>query len=140
MAKRISLREFQESLVARLTSAARGEAARSWLGVETGTVRWLVDLFDSGEVVPLPELTPVPLTRSWFAGIANNHGSNSALLVKRTLGLKTLEDLEPKVEDAADSGARPWSGECYVDNQRQEWTRLRVRKLLADLSFLDVGQ
>ena len=85
----------------------------------------------------MPPQTKISGHRS--AGVAN-HGSNSALLVKRTLGLKTLEDLEPKVEDAADSGARPWSGECYVDNQRQEWTRLRVRKLLADLSFLDVGQ
>ena len=134
MAKRISLREFQESLVERLNSAQRGATRRALLGVASGDDLWLLDLSDSGEVVPLPELTTVPLTKPWFAGIANirgslysvvdfsafrggeptrrnanarlllvgaRHGINSALLVDRTLGLKSLDDLEP-LEAAAD--------------------------------------
>ena len=75
MAKRISLREFQESLVQRLTSARRGETARALLGVQSGNEHWLLELSDSGEVVPLPALTTVPLTRPWFAGIANVRGT-----------------------------------------------------------------
>jgi twitching motility protein PilI len=81
MAKRISLREFQQSLSERLVSAKRGDAGQALLGIESGTAdtpggeRWLVDLTDSGEVVPLTALTSVPLTHDWFSGIANIRGA-----------------------------------------------------------------
>ncbi len=75
MAKRISLREFQVGLVERLTSAARGETSRALLGVLSGKNYWLLNLSDAGEIVPLPLLSPVPLTKSWFVGIANIRGS-----------------------------------------------------------------
>ncbi len=75
MAKRISLREFQEGLVQRLTTAARGESSRALLGVLSGSDHWLLNLSDAGEIVPLPPLTSVPLTKPWFAGIANIRGT-----------------------------------------------------------------
>jgi twitching motility protein PilI len=169
MAKRISLREFQEGLAARLTTAARGEAARSLLGVKSGNNYWLVDLYDSGEVVPLPPLRTVPLTKHWFSGITNirgtlysvvdfsaflggdatprnsdarllligaKHGSNSALLVTRTLGLKAIDTLQAKSVAAA---PQAWLGERFSDSQDQSWTLLNVRQLLTDPDFLDVG-
>jgi twitching motility protein PilI len=172
MAKRISLREFQEGLVARITSAALGEASRSLLGVKSGNDHWLVDLFDSGEVVPLPPLTNVPLTKQWFSGITNirgtlysvidfsafqggestphnsearllligaKHGSNSALLVTRTLGLKSIETLQAAPNNADSADRRPWIGEQFADAQGQSWTLLNVRQLLADPAFLDIG-
>ncbi len=80
MAKRISLREFQQGLSERLLSARRGDSELTLLGVESGAAdlpggsHWLLDLGDSGEVVPLPQLTPAPLTKPWFAGIANIRG------------------------------------------------------------------
>lgn len=80
MAERISLREFQQSLSDRLVSARRGEGGQTLLGIESGAgdvsggSHWLIDLADSGEVVPLPQLAPAPLTKSWFAGIANIRG------------------------------------------------------------------
>ena len=80
MAKRISLREFQQGLSERLLSARRGDGELTLLGIESGKAdlpggsHWLLDLGDSGEVVPLPQLTPAPLTKSWFAGIANIRG------------------------------------------------------------------
>lgn len=80
MAGRISLREFQQSLSERLLSASRGEGGQALLGIESGAAdlaggsHWLIDLADSGEVAPLPALTPVPLTKPWFAGIANIRG------------------------------------------------------------------
>ena len=80
MAKRISLRDFQRGLSERLLSARRGQGGQTLLGVESGAEHlaggnhWLVDLADSGEVVPLTRLTPAPLTKSWFAGIANIRG------------------------------------------------------------------
>ncbi len=169
MAKRISLREFQASLSLRLTSAQRGEARRALLGVASGNEFWLLDLSDSGEVVPLPSLTTVPLTKPWFAGIANvrgtlysvvdfsafrgheatrrnanarlllvgaRHGSNSALLVDRTLGLRSIDDLEPI---AAADEKTVWAGDVRQDAQGRKWTLLKLRDLLADPAFLDVG-
>jgi twitching motility protein PilI len=169
MAKRISLREFQESLAQRLTSAHRGEARRALLGVASGNDYWLLDLADSGEVVPLPPLTTVPLTKPWFAGIANirgtlysvvdfsafrgreptrrnanarlllvgaRHGTNSALLVDRTLGLRSIDDLDPVPSTLTEAG---WAGDVRQDTQGRKWTLLKLRDLLADPAFLDVG-
>ena len=78
MARRISLREFQQNLSTRLGSAQRGESSRALLGISSGHGEdslWLFDLIDSGEVAPLTTLTPAPLTKNWFAGLANIRGA-----------------------------------------------------------------
>ncbi len=69
------LREFQERLSERLKNA--GGASRSaQLGLAIGDQRWLVDLAEAGEIVPIPsQITPVPLTRDWFRGLVNLRGS-----------------------------------------------------------------
>lgn len=74
MAKRIDLRAYQESIAGRLAAAQDGAAVPALLGFEAGGALWLVDLPAAGEVLPLPPLAPVPLTRPWFAGLANVHG------------------------------------------------------------------
>lgn len=169
MTKRTSLREFQEGLAARLADVHRGAPTRALLGVESGNSHWLMDLVDSGEVVPLTQLSPVPLTQPWFAGVANvrgalygvvdfsafrggaptphnadarllligaRHGINSALLVNRTLGLKSLDDMG--IEPAPDDGPA-WIGESCIDSAGRQWLRLRITTLLEDPAFLDVG-
>ncbi len=75
MARRISLREFQEHLSRRLSGAAQGEGASTLLGVQAGQTHWLLDLSESGEIVPPPALTTVPLTNPAFAGLANIRGN-----------------------------------------------------------------
>ena len=76
MARKISLKEFQESVVAKLQSrAASAEANPSKLGVQVGSQFWLVNLADISEVLPVPELTAVPLTQPWFSGVANFRGN-----------------------------------------------------------------
>ena len=81
MAKRISLRDFQQNLSERLISARRGETGQALLGIESGEgelpggSHWLLDLTDSGEVAPLPSLMAAPLTKPWFVGIANIRGA-----------------------------------------------------------------
>jgi len=167
--QRISLREFQAGLSERLSSAKRGETARALLGIVSGKDHCLLELSDSGEVLPLPPLTTVPLTKPWFAGVANvrgalysvvdfsafrggevtprnsearlllvgaRHGINSALLVNRTLGLKSLAEMQ---EDAAADNAPAWAGTRYVDGTGQTWTRLRLKPLLEDPEFLNVA-
>lgn len=74
MAKRIDLRAYQESIAGKLAAAQAGDTAPALLGFEAGGCRWLVDLPAAGEVLPLPVLTPVPLTHAWFAGLASVHG------------------------------------------------------------------
>lgn len=169
MAKRISLREFQQSLVERLTSARRGDAPRALLGVMAGREYWLLDLADSGEVVPLPPLTSVPLTQPWFNGIANIRGNlysvvdfsafqggqptatgsdSRLLLVGSRYGInsalligRTLGLRNPDELDAhlAVADPRPWVGAQYVDAQGRVWKKLQLRNLLAQPQFLNVG-
>ena len=74
MADKISLRDYQRDLVERLRSTEGGRIA-SKLGMQAGSESWLVDLSDAGEVVPVPAISPVPLTRSWFKGLASIRGN-----------------------------------------------------------------
>jgi twitching motility protein PilI len=73
MARQTSLKEFQEALAQRLREAARAEPD-SRLGFESAAQRYLIKLDESGEVLPLPEVSAVPLTRPWFLGLANVRG------------------------------------------------------------------
>ncbi|MDR3159670.1 MAG: chemotaxis protein CheW [Zoogloeaceae bacterium] len=75
MSRRISLREFQEHLSSRLAGAAQGETTSSLLGAQVGKTLWLLDLSESGEIVPPPPLTGVPLTTPAFSGLANIRGN-----------------------------------------------------------------
>jgi twitching motility protein PilI len=76
MARKISLREFHESVVAKLQSLASSDTASpSRLGVQIGSNYWLVNLSDISEALPIPKLTPVPLAQSWFCGVANFRGN-----------------------------------------------------------------
>ena len=43
--------------------------------MKNGRDHWLFDLADAGEILPLPPLAEVPLTKPWFAGIANIRGT-----------------------------------------------------------------
>ena len=75
MARRTSLRDFQESLSRRLAGAGAHDALRSRLVVESGSHLWLLNLPDAGEVMPVPWLTRVPMTRRWYNGLVNVRGT-----------------------------------------------------------------
>lgn len=68
------LREFQEGLAQRLRVAGAGAPSTACLAVVSGGEGWRIRLDETAEVLPVPELTPVPLCRPWFAGLANVHG------------------------------------------------------------------
>ncbi|MFA7291722.1 MAG: chemotaxis protein CheW [Rhodocyclaceae bacterium] len=167
--KKGSLREFQEHLAARLTVAAQGKASAALLGVQAGNDYWLLNLSDSGEIVPLPPLAPVPLTKSWFSGIANIRGNlysvadfsalrggeptpmNAAsrlLLVGTRHGSNAallvtrmlgLKNPETLTSVPAAEGQHPWEAEHLVDADGREWKKLNVRALLADPDFMEIG-
>lgn len=185
MAKRISLRDFQKSLSDRLVSARRGDGGQALLGVESGNAeiaggeRWLIDLTDSGEVVPLTALTAVPMTHTWFAGIANirgalfsvvdfsawrggpptprnpearllligaRHGINTALLVRRALGLRpgaqmtSVDELKVPAGTQGAGDTATWLGGRFADPDGVAWTQLRIPALLATPDYLDIAR
>ena len=74
MARKSSLREFQQSLALRLRDAASRKTVLSRLGFQVGQEKWLVNLSDVSEVIPVPNIVPVPLTLPWYRGVANIRG------------------------------------------------------------------
>lgn len=169
MSKRTSLREFQEYLSGRLTGAAHGQGSASLLGVRAGNENWLLNLSDSGEIIQLPKLTQVPLTRPWFAGIANIRGN---LYSVTDFSIFRGSDPTPQNSDArlllvgtkhgsnaallvsrmlglknpndftpvpADPAAPAWAAQDCQDSSGGRWHKLSVRELLADEQFMNVG-
>ncbi|MBL8396830.1 MAG: chemotaxis protein CheW [Candidatus Accumulibacter sp.] len=168
MTKRTRLHEFQSYLASRL-AGVDNRSASGLLGIQAGGEYWLLDLADSGEIVPLSPLTSVPLTKPWFLGIANirgnlfsvvdwsaflgkentvqnansrllligtRHGSNAALLVTRMVGLRNVNAL---TLEHAEPAAPAWANETFSDNEGRRWKKLRVRELLTDQAFMDIG-
>lgn len=168
MAKKGSLREFQAHLATRLASASEQSAA-GLLGVQSGAEYWLLNLSDSGEIVPLTPLTSVPLTKHWFVGIANIRGnlysvadfsafqgkeatpqntSSRLLLVGTRHGnnaallvtrMLGLRNVDALKPVAVDPAAPLWANRAYTDNDGRRWKMLNVRELLADEQFMEIG-
>ena len=74
-ARRERLREFQSSLSERLLRAQSAPVASNRLGLQIGSSRILVDLVEAGEILVIPSITPVPLVKAWYRGIANVRGN-----------------------------------------------------------------
>lgn len=78
---RLNLHAYQQEILARLKESAEGGSAKavSKLGVSINGQNWLVALDDVSEVLPLPQITVVPQTKSWFMGMTNVRGNLYAL-------------------------------------------------------------
>ena len=168
MGKKGSLRDFQAHLATRLAGAS-DQSAAGLLGVQSGADYWLLSLSDSGEIIPLPPLTSVPLTKPWFVGVANIRGNlysvtdlsafqgkdatpqntSSRLLLIGTrhgnnaalLVTRTLglRNVDNFTPLTPDADAPPWANEAYADNEGRRWKLLNVAMLVADETFMDIG-
>jgi twitching motility protein PilI len=166
MSARTSLKDYQKSLADRLKSAEAGRAA-SMLGLQVDDEAWLVDLADAGEVIPVPTITPLPLTRPWFKGLANIRGNLysvvdfPAFLQRRPvvlgdqarlllfgerfrLGAALLVDRSLGLRNPAQlerkvgaSGA--WVRAEYADAEGRRWRELDLAELAQHPDFLGVG-
>lgn len=74
MARKTSLREFQQNVAQRIRDLASQKTVASKLGFQVGSENWLVTLSDVSEVIPAPKTIAVPLTLPWFRGVANIRG------------------------------------------------------------------
>jgi twitching motility protein PilI len=76
---RTRLREFQAGLAERLRHAATTPSLQRRLAVRLGRDsserNFLIDLPEAGEIISIPEITPVPLTKTWYRGLANVRGN-----------------------------------------------------------------
>ncbi|NVO06436.1 MAG: chemotaxis protein CheW [Rhodoferax sp.] len=75
MAKREALRDLQVRLAKRLQTAQSEGMSVDWLAVRAGGRNYLLPLGQSGEVVALGPVQPVPYTKPWFKGVLNVRGS-----------------------------------------------------------------
>lgn len=70
------LEAFQARLTERLREATVAPDLAARLGLMIGGQRWLVELSEAGEIVPVPDaIAPVPLTRDWLLGLVNLRGA-----------------------------------------------------------------
>lgn len=163
MSKRLNLREFQQNLIDRLQAKNLPAERVSTLGVQVAGKNYLVAMADISEVLPLPKLTVVPLTKPWFCGVANVRGNlycivdlaiyeqsgeasaeaqNRVLLVAEhfSFNVALLVDRVLGLRDA-----RTWhQGENeglieYQDEQGMLWQKLDIGGLLEQAEFLQIG-
>jgi twitching motility protein PilI len=169
MAKRISLREFQQNLVHRLGEAAIStEAPSARLGVEVGGEKWLMRLEEAGEVMPVPPIAPVPLMRSWYRGLTKIRGNLYSVVDFAAFqgGMDTSITPESRLilvadrfsmgaallvgrmlglrnisalERQEDTPQHAWVSGCYRDGDGALWRELAMSELLYDNNFLQAG-
>jgi twitching motility protein PilI len=165
--RRLSLRDYQRELAERLRLADSARSA-SKLGVQVGSETWLIDLVEAGEVIPVPPITHVPLTRPWFRGVANVRGNlysvvdfaafvgvGSAELTERSRLVLLGERLRSAAALLVDrslglrnpdqlrarqmEGQAAWVRAQYDDADGAAWKELDVRQLVQHEQFLNPG-
>lgn len=163
MSKRLNLREFQQNLSNRIHAKDRTAERITTLGVQIAGQHWLVEMTDISEVLPLPPLTYVPLSKPWFRGVANVRGSLYCIAdMAAYLGMgDTVADAANRVLLVAERhefnaallvqrvlglrDAKAWQqsnveGQIeYRDEQGVLWRKLDVVGLLGQSEFLQIG-
>jgi twitching motility protein PilI len=72
---KLDLRSFQKELASRLATKTAAQVESSRLGLACAGTQWLIRLADAGEVITIPSVASVPLTKPWFLGVANIRGN-----------------------------------------------------------------
>lgn len=162
MARRLNLREFQQGVLSRLQAVGKTGGQVSTLGVQIGGEHWLVEMSDISEVLPVPALTEVPLTKRWFWGVANvrgnlyslvdmcdfmshgetpREGASRALLVAPRYGFSTAL-VVTRVLGLRSAGSWQSSEQdgqvSLTDEQGQVWRKLNMNTLLGQSEFLQI--
>jgi twitching motility protein PilI len=148
--RRSRLRQYQVQLLERMQAAKTAETpVERSLAVEIGGRRYLLDLTQVGEIVPMQPLSPVPLTQDWYLGLANIRGNLTGVIdLARYLG----ETAAPVAAESRLLSFAPHLGfNCALlatrvlglrkpdDVEGQDWYRLDLAQLVREARFLHVG-
>jgi twitching motility protein PilI len=169
MARRTGLREFQLSVAERIRTASSRAALSSKLGFQVGADNWFVALHQVNEVIPVPATVTVPLTHSWFRGVANVRGNlygmldfsafqgkeaitpgmerRVILISDRLVGgaglmvsrMLGLRNPEQFTPVQRAADAPPWLGGVFSDAGGTRWMELDLPALVREQRFLEVG-
>ena len=153
---------------AAVDDAAADDTAHSRLGMQLGEEYWLLDLTDVAEVIPIPELLRVPLTKPWYSGVANIRGNLISVIdlaaffggphvahddkarlilvgekhrINSGLIFSRVVGLRQfeRFEREADSAQPPaWVQARYRDHEQQRWSALNMHGLVTHPDFLAV--
>jgi twitching motility protein PilI len=156
------------SALAPAQDADAEESAQSRLGLQLGTEFWLLDLTDVSEVIPVPDLLSVPLTKSWFSGVSNIRGNlvgvvdfaaflggtpvtldDKARLVlvadKHRINsalvfsrVVGLRQFDRFEREADDPRLAAWIEGRYRDRESQRWNALNMQALVTHPDFLAI--
>jgi twitching motility protein PilI len=158
--RRTRLRQYQEQLLERMQAArANTGASVNQLGVQIGAQRYLLDLTQAGEIVPVPSLTVVPLTQPWYLGLANIRGNLVGVIdLARYFGTGDTQAgsearivtfagalgfncglLVARVHGLRQAEKMQPQGAQLRDADGNDWTPLDLATLVADERFLHVG-
>lgn len=158
--RRTRLRQYQVQLLERMQAARNNAGARiNQLGVMIGPERFLLDLTQVGEIVPVPSVTVVPLTQPWYLGLANIRGNLISVidLARYQLQAETGTGSDARVVTFAShlgfncgllvsrvyglrhAGDMEVSGDRLKDADANEWSPLDLAALVRDTRFLHVG-
>ncbi|HEU4708585.1 MAG TPA: chemotaxis protein CheW [Methylophilaceae bacterium] len=169
--KKLNLQAYQQDILARLKNLAEGgrEASSTRLGVKIGNVSGLVSLMDISEVLPVPEIIRVPLTHSWFMGMANVRGNLYALtdlahfiggdaralthesrilLVHQRFGVNAgllvdqligLRSINEMQVQKHTKDMQAWQLAQYKDASGQDWVELDLAALLGQKEFMQIA-
>jgi twitching motility protein PilI len=171
MARKTSLREYQTAVAERLRNLSKEEASvSSKLGFQAGGHFWFVSLQDVSEVIPVPVIAQVPLTKPYFCGLTNirgnlygvvdfsaflGAGAVSSSLESRLLLLPQsivqgaallvnrmagLKNVDGFVPSARPENAPEWVKATYTDAEGTAWRELDAHRLAEDAGFLNVGR
>lgn len=171
MARKTSLRDYQAAVAERLRNLALQDAsASSKLGFMIGDMRWIMNLYEVAEVLPVPSIVPIPLTNTYFNGMCNVRGNlygvvdfaafidrapvipaveNRLLLLPATLvqgaallvsRMAGLRNPETLVTVENEAGTSPWAINLYRDPEGHVWHELDVSTLTQQERFLNVGR
>jgi len=168
-AARLDLRSFRKELASRLASKTAAQVESSRLGIACGERRWLIRLAEAGEVIAVPPIVPVPLTKPWFLGLANIRGnlysvidfpafqgegkvaggSLARLILLSSRGGESvgivvervlgLRNLAQFTAEEIDGGAPSWQVAGWRDAEGASWREIDLGLFARDPAFLQVG-
>ncbi len=169
MSKRVSLKQFQQDLSARLQDASTRTTLATSLGVRVGDENWLVELGNISEVIAPGPWVRVPLAKTWLLGVANIRGKlysvvdlpsfsghatvtpgpdTRLLLVHSRFAVNAallvdqtlgLRSMEQTGHKETGASDTEWISRHYRDEQGVSWKVLDMGALVSHPAFLQAG-